>query len=156
MLVYDPYTLEQRLINSVDDPGPYIRCVVCNNLLTQGNGSYQKKFCGLECRKIASKFYGRSNVKEPIQYKRQNKDGYVYIKDLEGKWIAEHRYIMEQKIGRKLINGESVHHINGIRDDNRPENLELWVGAIRHGQRASDIKCHNCGTSYWPASLESL
>ena len=35
---------------------------------------------------------------------------------------------MEEKIGRKLADDEHVHHMNGIRDDNRPENLELWTG----------------------------
>jgi hypothetical protein len=55
---------------------------------------------------------------------------------------------MENKLGRKLQRHESVHHINGIRNDNRLENLELWVGPIRYGQRANDIKCHNCGEPY--------
>lgn len=73
--------------------------------------------------------------------------GYIHV--LRGHiWTAEHRHVMEQKLGRPLRRGESVHHINGIRDDNRPENLELWVGAIRYGQRATDIVCHHCGHSY--------
>jgi hypothetical protein len=53
--------------------------------------------------------------------------------------ILEHRVIMEQRLGRKLLPGESVHHINGIRHDNRPENLELWVSHQPSGQKPEDL-----------------
>lgn len=45
---------------------------------------------------------------------------------------------MERKIGRLLAAHEQVHHINGRRDDNRPENLELWVRGHPTGIRATD------------------
>ena len=62
--------------------------------------------------------------------------------------LAEHKVVMEQKIGRPLKPWESVHHRNGIRTDNRPQNLELWVGGIRYRQRAADITCPHCGRRY--------
>ena len=65
-------------------------------------------------------------------------DGYRAIQ-INGRKMMEHRIIMEQMIGRALVKGENVHHINGVRDDNRPENLELWVSSQPSGQRIPDL-----------------
>lgn len=70
------------------------------------------------------------------------KDGYVYVWDREKqKVFLQHRVVMESIIGRPLISSESVHHKNGQRKDNRPENLELWSKTQPAGQRVEE-KCN--------------
>jgi HNH endonuclease len=54
----------------------------------------------------------------------------------------EHRHIMEQKLGRPLLKRETVHHKNGIRGDNHPDNLELWANHHGEGQRVEDLNTH--------------
>ena len=78
----------------------------------------------------------------------RNTEGYIMIY-IEGKGrTAEHRHIMEEILNRPLKERESVHHKNGIRSDNRPENLELFISNHPSGQRGQDLICPHCNKSY--------
>lgn len=63
--------------------------------------------------------------------------GYRRMK-VNGRIVPQHRLVMEQHLGRPLLKHESVHHINGVRDDNRLQNLELWSSSQPSGQRVTD------------------
>lgn len=68
-------------------------------------------------------------------------EGYLAVSRLvdgEREKRMHHRVVMEQSLGRELLAEETVHHINGIRNDNRLENLELWSSRHPKGQRVQD------------------
>lgn len=59
---------------------------------------------------------------------RMHKDGYVRVRGA-GKFQLEHRLVAERALGRSLKRGEVVHHVNGVRTDNRPQNLLICSDA---------------------------
>jgi hypothetical protein len=117
---------------------------ICAHSLTRINGT---KSCGCLAREKTisrNKQHRGSSGYNWQGGKHRHRRGYIQVLDpasTEGtaKYILEHTLVMEQYLGRKLFPWERVHHLNGVKDDNRIENFELWASWHPSGQRVTDL-----------------
>lgn len=104
-------------------------CEFCEKDFEVFKSIEHQRFCSRRCEKSTriARPLDREHNGRPA---RLNNYGYVMLWEPEHPhsfhgWIAEHRLIVQRREGRLLLTDEHVHHVNGIKDDNRPENLEL-------------------------------
>lgn len=100
----------------------YSRCGTCLGIKQTGEASPSWK--GGRIKHKA----GYVMIRVPEHPRSKSNNGYVF----------EHILVMEDLLGRNLLPGENIHHLNGVKDDNRPENLELWIRPQPSGIRAKD------------------
>jgi len=127
-------------------------CLLCGKKSVKVKGKRNKTgkyYCSKSC--AATDGGGWANKKGAEHYawkggKCKTTKGYIDIFKPEhprargGKYVLEHRLVMEKKLGRHLEPYEQVHHKNGIKDDNKIENLEL----ISKQPHLGDIECPFC------------
>lgn len=128
------------LSGSLNLPTIEANCIVCEKELSKTQKQYCSRKCfGVSCRKNKDSLYPHIGSKEKTW------DGYIiefnpfHPTAPKKGWVREHKRIMSDYLGRPLNKYETVHHKNGIRDDNRLENLELWTHPHPSGQRVEDI-----------------
>jgi hypothetical protein len=108
-------------------------CLVCSKVFYVF--PYRENSAKTCSRKCAINVLGNA-ISEHYDGKRKlhknKKSGYLYI-SFRGKYFPHHRFVVEQALGRSLKENEQVHHKNGIRDDNRVENLQI-MDLVEHAK----------------------
>jgi len=114
------------------------QCPICQKVFYVPTCLQRIKYCSLRClyKSRKGQFVG---PKSPTwKGGKVNMGGYIYIKSLDhpykskSGYIAEHRLIIEKLISRYLLPHDRTHHLNEIKDDNRPENLMAFTSESAH------------------------
>ena len=104
----------------------------------------ESKYCSRRCAGLGT------NPRTPND---QFKSRYRQVMTPDGRHLLEHRWVIEQHLGRRLERWEHVHHINHDRLDNRVENLEVVTSGehgLRHTWKPITTVCAICGVEFTP------
>lgn len=125
-----------------------LTCIQCGKPITdvrKPSGYIRRgaNLCSTECRSLFRRLSHQTKNPDQEPTRRMQPNGYwrIYIPGKDGqppREVFEHRYVMEQHIGRELLPHETVHHVNGDRGLNTIENLELFSSRHGPGQRVTD------------------
>lgn len=125
-----------------------VSCVQCGKPMPiqrrpGGTINRQKRLCSTECRSAFRRLDYQAKHPDQVPTRNRYKNGYwrVVIPGKNGgpsREVFEHRYVMEQHLGRPLLPAETVHHVDGDRGNNSLGNLELFSSRHGPGQRVID------------------
>lgn len=92
-------------------------CAGCGKKFKHSARHKDRKYCSYEC-------FSEHKRNDPPN-RTEGKSGYIYVWMTDGSGIPEHRYVMEEYLGRELLSTEHVHHIDFDRTNNKIENLMI-------------------------------
>jgi len=113
------------------------KCLYCGKPFSCPPCRTKRRFCSLNCCNLWAKgerspFWKGGKIKTVFGYITTYAPTHPYCNSLGH--VMEHRLKMESHLGRHLLPTEIVHHINGIKDDNRIENLGLFSSRSDHAK----------------------
>lgn len=141
-------------------------CLACGAPFQVARWNASRRFCSRVC---SNPYRGRPGERNANWSggRRVRQDGYVAINIGPDTEVLEHRFLMEQHLGRRLADDEVVHHINGVKTDNRLSNLQVMSQLEHIRLHASERRgvslldrwhqgtCACCGRPVWRLQSET-